>query len=101
MVAKKKTSSKTTKKKSLKASSPEQCFYLVDGSSCADLLQLADALERAADEVFNHHVQDDNNDFANWIEHVFDEKTLAKDLRKAKNKDAHVIRILRYVISQS
>ncbi|MFC2135139.1 hypothetical protein ACFLTH_11020 [Bacteroidota bacterium] len=86
------------KKKGLKKASSESCFYVVDGTCCNDLLQLSDAIDNMADDIFNHHVSDMHNDFANWIEHVFDEKELAKKVRNTKNKDKLVAQILRLVV---
>ncbi|MBC8495735.1 hypothetical protein H8D36_06280 [archaeon] len=94
------TKKTSTKKKGLKKVNPELAFFFSDGTSCDDILQLSDAIDMMADEVFEHHVSSDFNHFADWIEHVFDEKPLAKKIRKAKTKDKHRIEILTFVVKQ-
>lgn len=63
---------------------PDKYFYLVDGTTLKSLKELAAALTKMTKEVFNHHVTKDKNDFANWIEGVFENKKLAAEIRKAK-----------------
>ncbi len=38
-------------------------------------------------DTFKHHVTTSKNDFANWIDHVMHEETLAKLVKMAKTKD--------------
>jgi len=97
--SKKKTVKKTVKK-GLKKVSPDVSFYMIDGSCCSDLLQLSEAIDRLADDMFQHHVKEMNNDFANWVEAIFDEKGLAKKLRNAKTKNRHVVEILKFVVKK-
>ena len=51
-------------------------FYLVDGRKLKDLRELALSLGDLPDQAFWHHVNDARNDFANWIEEIFEEKNL-------------------------
>ena len=51
-------------------------------------------------EVFAHHVNDDKNDFANWIRDVFDEPELAKKVSTKKNPKDIQITIYKYVITK-
>jgi len=105
-LAAKKTSKKAAKKKpaakkkSLKKVSPDVGFYVCDGSLCKDLFELSETIDKLADDMFKHHVNEMKNDFANWVEFVFEEPGLAKKLRKTKNKDRHVVEILRYVVKE-
>ena len=64
---------------------PEKSFWLCDGRSLKSLNELAKALETMDDGVWEYHVTVDKNDFANWIEDVFGEKTLGSSIRKAKS----------------
>ena len=100
MSVKKKTTTKKTKKKVIKKAPTEMSFYIVNGTVCSDLFGLAEALEDLAEEHFKHHVNDMKNDFANWVEGVFEEPKLAKKLREAKNQDKHVIVLLKHVLKQ-
>ena len=59
-----------------------------------NLNQLPSALRKMDAKTFMHHVNDEKNDFANWTEHVFGEKKLAKSLRSEQTKTG-TMRILR------
>jgi hypothetical protein len=97
---KKKSKSKTKKKtaksisKIVKDAPAEHYFILANGQPIKNVKELADALEHLADDVFNHHVTHDKNDFANWIQHIFEDTELAKEL--AGTKDKHHTRIVLY-----
>ena len=51
-------------------------------------MELPPALRKMSKETFAHHVNAERNDFANWIEHVVDERKLAQDVRKLTSKTA-------------
>ncbi|MFH1771117.1 MAG: hypothetical protein ABH828_06210 [archaeon] len=99
-VAKKKVSKKSTQKKGLKKVPSEVSFYIVNGTVCSDLLELAEALEGLAEDHFKHHVNEMKNDFANWVEHIIEEPQLANKLREAETKEKHVIILLKHVLKQ-
>ena len=52
-------------------------------SSIADLSRVLKVLSPAQ---FAHHVNEEKNDFARWVEDVFGEKMLAHRLRRAKTR---------------
>jgi len=62
----------------------EQCFWTTDGKIIANLVELRDTLASMADEVFQHHVTSDRNDFAEWVQHVLADQELAELLRSAQ-----------------
>lgn len=95
---KKKVSKKRMNKKVLKKVPSEVSFYIVNNVVCSDLLELAEALEDLAEEHFKHHVTEMKNDFANWVENVFEEPKLAKRLREAKTQEKHIIVLLKHVL---
>ncbi len=66
---------------------PEQFFYLHDGSMLVSLTELYIAIDKMGDELFKYHVNSERNDFANWIENVFDNKQLADKVRKCAGKE--------------
>jgi len=69
---------------------PEHYFWLNDGRVIKDIDELAKALEKMHDDIFNHHVTDNRNDFANWIRDVIKDKGLAKKIAASRTKaDAH------------
>lgn len=71
------------------AAPPDCCFWVNSGVIIRDFKELAEALDRMTDAVFSYHVNGVRNDFAKWVEDVFDGKGLAGELRKSKaRKDA-------------
>jgi len=72
---------------------PAEYFKLVDGHIIRNLHELHDFLTIMDDKVFHHHVTDKKNDFSNWIRYVFNDRKLATDLLKLKNKGPMANRI--------
>jgi hypothetical protein len=72
---------------SVKEIKPQFYFYLFDGRVIKSKKELTEALKNMNDGVFFHHVNSNNNDFANWLRDVFKEKALAQKLVKCKTKD--------------
>lgn len=70
----------------LKVCKPENYFRLINGVILKNISELLEELYIMEDFVFYHHITGSRNDFANWIENVFNEKELALEIRKAKNK---------------
>ncbi|MBN2881477.1 hypothetical protein JXM83_05510 [Candidatus Woesearchaeota archaeon] len=64
----------------------EKAFKFNGGIAAYSISELADILEKLPHEEFTNFVNDNKNDFANWIEFVFNEKDLAQDLRKIKSQ---------------
>ena len=65
---------------------PDKYFVLCDGKTIKDYQELALLLETVNDDVFFYHVNNERNDFANWVNDVFGEEKLANEIRKSKNK---------------
>ncbi len=95
-----KSSSKSTKAKKavsknekvLVCADGEECFWTTDGQILADLNQLQMALASMDDSVFFYHVNEEKNDFAEWVEAVLMDFECAQDLRKASApKDARTV----------
>lgn len=85
---KKKSTSKTARKKRLKKKLPEDHYFvMVTGQKVKNIKELADILEDIDEDLFKHHVNDEKNDFSNWIEDIFEEQDLANELKKHKSKD--------------
>jgi len=64
---------------------PTEQFYL-EGKYLKNLIELVVALETISDELYQKHVGAGKNDFANWIEHVFKDLTLAGQVRGAGDR---------------
>src|SRR3989344_7870115 len=69
---------------------PENKFYVNNGQVLSNLMELPTAINEMDQETFNHHVTKDNNDFANWVDHVVGEQKLAADLRRLKSQNSMV-----------
>lgn len=60
-------------------------FYVHDGPAVATVRELADALNQASQETFQHHLSGDQNDFARWIREVFADDAAAAVVESARN----------------
>ncbi len=66
----------------------EFVFYLNDGKVLRNLEELRDALYTMSNDLYVYHVTPDKNDFGNWVADIIGDSKLARDLRKAKNREA-------------
>lgn len=96
--------SKTIKKKSdnkktktLIESPPDKQFILRTGQRLKNLKELYTFLKNVDEAIFNHHVNRNKNDFANWIRDVLKEKELSTQLKKIKNKQETLKVIEKYL----
>lgn len=69
---------------------PEQCFWVNNGPILKNLEELADTLPQMNDETFHHHVNNEKNDFSNWIKDVIGDQKLANDLLSSRDKESAV-----------
>ena len=65
---------------------PEHFFYLSNGHEVKNLQELKSAMQWMNSEIFESHVNEQKNDFADWIKIVFKDETLAAELT-GKTKD--------------
>ena len=107
MVSKKTTKkAKTTTKRarqrtvSVKKALPDDHFVLRNGEKLDHYLSLAHVVDQLDTEVFNHHVNEYKNDFATWVENVFEEVELAKQLRSCSRANDMKLVIYKYVIDK-
>lgn len=77
--------------------SNDKFFVLCNGKNIFSIRQLLDELIIMGDEIFNYHVNESKNDFANWIYYVFNDEELHDKIRDIKNKNDMII-ILSYHI---
>lgn len=59
-----------------------QSFKLTNGQELWSLDDLSEAINLIDPDTFMFHVNADKNDFASWVEGVFEEKLLAEYLRR-------------------
>jgi len=71
----------------------ENYFYASNSIIIKNVSELKTALEGMDENTFNHHVNEERNDFSEWINHAIGDKKLAKKLRKAPSKQV-MVRIL-------
>lgn len=73
----------------------DQAFYVKDGPKIISVKELAEALENnsISDDSFNYHVNNNNNDFVNWIQDVYQHDSLAKSLKRVKAKKTFINKI--------
>lgn len=69
----------------------DKWFYFSSGRKASNILELKEALEGISEAEFRHHVGSERNDFANWVENVFEEKKLARSMREVSEKDGLII----------
>lgn len=83
----KKSVKQSKKKTKVLINAPEtKQFLMCDGQKIKNLKELSLIMKNVNEEVFKHHVTNNKNDFANWIQHVLKEKELSSQLKKIKTK---------------
>jgi hypothetical protein len=65
--------------------SADKYFYFADGSSAKDIEELREMIKVLNDDELDRLMQPENH-FANWIEFVFGNITLANKIRRAKDR---------------
>lgn len=86
--------------KTLGKAPEEKTFVLRDGRKLRTLYELIDELETMNDGLFKDYVNDSKNDFANWIEGVFDDEALANELRLTKTRIDTQRAVLKHVVRE-
>jgi hypothetical protein len=77
----------------LKEAAPEKAFFCVSGDVYRNLRELHAGLLMMRDEHFKHHVTDEKNDFANWVQDVFDDAALAAAIRGVRSRALAAYRV--------
>jgi hypothetical protein len=68
----------------------ENVFWVQDGRVLKNLDELHMALSEMNEDTFKHHVNEERNDFHNWIRDIIKDEQLAEEIKKAKTpKIAH------------
>ena len=75
-------------KKYLGDCSPEQSFWVNNGPIVKNLDELSHALPELSNDIFSHHVNNDKNDFSNWIRDIIGDQKLANDIISSRNKES-------------
>ncbi len=72
---------------------PEVVFWASNGSVIKNLGELPEVIKSLSDEQFTHHVNEEKNDFRNWIVNIVGDKELAKAIAKLKTKSSMIKKI--------
>lgn len=75
----------------------DKWFYFSSGMKASSIEELKKALEKIDEAEFRHHVNNERNDFANWVEHVFRKTKLARTMREVSEKDGLLIILSDYL----
>jgi hypothetical protein len=70
-----------------KEAKPNQLFQLRSGQKLKSLNDLRKALSYIPDEEYNHHANEERNDFASWSENALELPEIGNKIRQAKNKE--------------
>ena len=65
---------------------PEHHFWVNNGPVLKNLEELYKALSKMKKETYVHHVNNDKNDFSNWVRDITGDEKLAENLLKTKSK---------------
>ena len=68
-------------------------FYLCNGESAGSLDELLEKLKVIDEECFLHHVNEEKNDFANWIKDAVGDKVLSRRIGKLKDRRKMIVAI--------
>ncbi len=69
---------------------PDNNFWACDGSVLKNLDELLNFVKNTQDNVYGYHVNEERNDFSNWIRDIMGDVKLAGDLSKTKAKEESV-----------
>lgn len=81
------------KKHPLQDVEADKYFKLHMGDELKSLEELRDALKTMDDETFGHHVNDERNDFANWVRDIIKDVRLADDLQRLRTRGKTLQRV--------
>lgn len=71
----------------LKEVPKENYFYLVNGTALKSLNELKAALVDMDNETFRHHVNEERNDFSNWVKYSFYAPEFAEEMLTIVTKE--------------
>ena len=81
--------------KSFLANVPEEhVFKCCDGRTLRNMQELRDCLHSMTDETFVYHVNNQKNDFSNWVKEIIGDEKLAAYLKKLPTKTQAEIMVL-------
>ena len=79
----------------------EHYFYVCDGSTIKNLVDLAFSLDSMPDGVFFFHVNDQKNDFATWVKEVVKLDDLSDRMLGILNKIELQAMLLKHILEKT
>lgn len=67
------------------------CFNMCNGNKLYNLDDFLIELKTVDDGSFHNHVNDERNDFSNWVNDIKGCKVLANQIKKSKSKEEMII----------
>lgn len=71
----------------LKRLEKDKYFFCENGAIIRSLAEADEAIENMTEASFRNHVNDQKNDFANWVRGVYLDDELADELMSTKDKN--------------
>lgn len=71
----------------------DRSFWCNDGRIFRNMRDLSDGLVSMSDETFAYHLNDEKNDFSNWLRDVIEDEKLAKDMENPITRQEAVKRV--------
>ncbi|MEM3374278.1 MAG: hypothetical protein QXE31_03580 [Candidatus Woesearchaeota archaeon] len=68
----------------------ENIFWLCNGKTLKTIKELLNELKVMEESVFKYHVNDEKDDFANWLKDIFNEFELVDKLKGVKDKNKYI-----------
>jgi hypothetical protein len=81
--------------KLIKGIEPFVCF---NGAQLNSVKDLGLALEDMNEDVFNHHVNNEKNDFSDWIMNCAEDEDLANIIKPIKDQKEMMIKVMKQII---
>jgi len=76
-------------------------FRFCNGRSAGSLHSFLNTMRHLSDEEFSLHVNNEKNDFFNWVSNTLKERQLAMRLKRTKTKTGVVIELTRFLKQRS
>lgn len=77
----------------------DKYFRVADGTVIKYLAELPGALRNMNPEAFASHVNNEKNDFYNWVKDVFNHSTLARKIKDVKRKETMAKKVFSEIFS--
>lgn len=79
---------------------PSLYFWLVNGQGVRSIRQLIEQVPELTEEQFQYHVNEEKNDFYNWITDVFHDEEIANLIKQCKTRDDFQEKMYAYLLAE-